>query len=120
MGDRTTDAVCEEAHLDKELNPKDMTREQFLELHKAFKKVKIMAPSTDCLSPIGASELEKSLKREYPNAEFVTCITREPVVYRGFPFLIEVGIVYGFQEEKEPSDGGEYPANSRILDTLTD
>ncbi|RLF31776.1 MAG: DNA topoisomerase VI subunit B, partial [Thermoplasmata archaeon] len=49
MGERTTNAVIEKAGLEKNLNPKMMTREQFLALHKAFKKVKIMAPSTDCL-----------------------------------------------------------------------
>ena len=57
-------------------------------------------PPLDCLSPIGSAELEKSLRKEYPNAEFTATITREPSVYRGFPFLIEVGIVYGFQEDK--------------------
>ncbi|MBS3051432.1 MAG: hypothetical protein J4400_04765 [Candidatus Aenigmarchaeota archaeon] len=51
------------------------------------------------MSPIGSAELEKSLKKEYPNAEFVTSITRDPEVYRGFPFLIEVGIVYGLGDE---------------------
>jgi len=59
------------------------------------------------LSPIGSDELEKSLKKEYPNAEFIATINREPDVYRGFPFLIEVGIVYGFQEEKKNGKPGK-------------
>ena len=44
MGDRTTNAAIQKAGLEKNLNPKQMKREEFLALHKAFKKVKIMAP----------------------------------------------------------------------------
>ena len=81
--------------------------------------VKIQRPPLDCLSPIGANELEKSLKREYPDAEFVTSITREPDVYRGFPFLIEVGIVYGLQEEeKKNNNGDEDEKNSESVELI--
>ena len=97
MGDRTTKAVCEQAQLDKDTNPKEMTREQFLALHKAFKKVKIMAPSTDCLSPIGETLIKRSLKHETQviSPEFIYTATRPPSVYSGNPFQVEVGIVYG-------------------------
>ena len=97
MGDRTTNAVCEKAQLDKNLNPKEMSREQFLILHKAFKKVKIMAPTTDCLSPIGEMLIKRSLKHETQeiSPEFIITATRPTSVYSGNPFQIEVGIVYG-------------------------
>ncbi len=64
MGDRTTNAAIEAAGLEKTLNPKNMTRDQFLTIHKAFKNIKIMAPSTDCLSPIGETLVKRSLKNE--------------------------------------------------------
>jgi len=97
MGDRTTHAVCEKAGLDKNLNPKEMSREQFLALHKAFKKVKIMAPSTDCLSPIGEMLIKRSLKHETKeiSPEFIITASRPPSVYSGNPFQVEVGLVYG-------------------------
>jgi DNA topoisomerase-6 subunit B len=97
MGDRTTNAVCEKAQLDKNLNPKEMTREQFLALHKAFKKVKIMAPSTDCLSPIGETLIKRSLKHETQeiSPEFIITAARPASVFSGSPFQVEVGIVYG-------------------------
>ena len=97
MGDRTTNAVCEKAQLDKNNNPKTMAREQFLALHKAFKKVKIMAPPTDCLSPIGETLIKRSLKHETQeiSPEFIITNQRPPSVYSGNPFQIEVGIVYG-------------------------
>jgi DNA topoisomerase-6 subunit B len=97
MGDRTTDAVCEKAQLPKDLNPREMSREQLLCLHKAFKKVKIMAPSTDCLSPIGETLIKRSLKHETQeiSPEFIVTATRPASVYSGNPFQVEVGIVYG-------------------------
>ena len=97
MGDRTTNAVCEKAQLDKNLNPKEMTREHFLALHKTFKKVKIMSPSTDCLSPIGETLIKRSLKHETQeiSPEFIITAARPASVYSGSPFQVEVGIVYG-------------------------
>ena len=97
MGDRTTKAVCEKAQLEKDLSPKDMSREQFLALHKAFKKIKIMAPSTDCLSPIGETLIKRSLKHETQeiSPEFIVTTSRPASVYSGNPFQIEIGVVYG-------------------------
>ena len=97
MGDRTANAVCEEAKLDRNMNPTDMTRDQFAALHNAFKKVKIMAPSTDCLSPIGETLIRRSLKSETQeiSPEFIFTATRPSSVYSGNPFQVEVGIVYG-------------------------
>jgi len=103
MGDRTTNAAIEKAGLEKNLNPKEMTREQFLALHKAFKKVKIMAPSMDCLSPIGETLIKRSLKNETQeiSPEFIITASRPPSVYSGNPFQIEVGLVYGGNLPKE-------------------
>ena len=103
MGDRTTNAVIEKAGLEKNLNPKTMTRDQFLALHKAFKKVKIMAPSTDCLSPIGETLIKRSLKHETQeiSPEFIITASRPPSVYSGNPFQVEVGLVYGGKLPKD-------------------
>lgn len=103
MGDRTTNAVIENAGLEKNLNPKQMTRDQFLRLHRAFKKVKIMAPSTECLSPIGETLIKRSLKNETQeiSPEFIVTASRPPSVYSGNPFQIEVGLVYGGKLPKE-------------------
>ena len=105
MGDRTTNMAIEKAGLEKNLNPKEMTREQFLALHKAFKKVKIMAPSTDCLSPIGETLIKRSLKHETQeiSPEFIITASRPPSVYSGNPFQVEVGLVYGGNLPKEES-----------------
>jgi len=80
MGDRTTNAAIEKAGLEKTLNPKQMSREKFLALHKAFKKVKIMAPSTECLSPISETLIKRSLKHETKeiSPEFIITASRPP------------------------------------------
>jgi DNA topoisomerase-6 subunit B len=103
MGDRTSNAVIEKAGLDKNINPKDMTREQFLALHKTFKEIKIMAPSTDCLSPIGETLIKRSLKNETQeiSPEFIITSSRPPSVHSGNPFQVEVGLVYGGNLPKE-------------------
>lgn len=104
VGQQSAKEICKTAKLPENIKPQDMDRGAIEKLIKAMQNAKVQRPPTDCLSPIGVSELEKSLKKEYPNAEFVTSITRDPEVYRGFPFLIEVGIVYGLQEEKKKNN----------------
>ena len=99
VGSQSGKEICKIAKLDEGLKPQELDRPSIEKLIKGMQNAKVQRPPTDCLSPIGSVELEKSLKKEYPNAEFVTSITRDPEVYRGFPFLIEVGIVYGFEQE---------------------
>ena len=103
MGDRTTKEALNKAGLEKTLNPKQMKREEFLALHKAFKKIKIMAPSTDCLSPIGETLIKRSLKHETKeiSPEFIVTASRPSSVYSGNPFQIEVGLVYGGNLSKD-------------------
>ncbi len=101
VGAQTAKEICKVSKVGEDTKPADLDRASIEKVIKAMQSVKIQRPPLDCLSPIGAGELEKSLKKEYPNAEFVTSITREPDVYRGFPFLIEVGIVFGSQDETQ-------------------
>lgn len=90
----TAKDICENAALLPATKPKDMTREMGEKLSEGIKKTKIMAPPTDCISPIGPEALEKGLKKEI-NAEFYAAVTRPPDVYRGNPFIVEAGIAYG-------------------------
>jgi len=95
VGSRTAKEICKVALLDANMKPKALERDQIDKLLSAMQKVKIQRPPTECVVPIGSEELEKSLKSEYPSAEFIIVKTRDPDVYRGFPFAIEVAIVYG-------------------------
>jgi DNA topoisomerase-6 subunit B len=60
-----------------------------------------MAPSTDCIGPVGVEALQEGLKRVV-KADFYTACSRSPSVYRGNPFLIEAALAYG---TKSGSDG---------------
>ncbi len=71
-------------------------------IHKAIQETRIQNPPTDCLVPIGPQQILKGLLKEI-KAEFYTAETREPSVYRGNPFQIEVGMAFGGDL---PSDEG--------------
>ena len=104
---RVAQRICERAKLRSTLRPSRITLKQAEALHAAINETKIMAPSTDCIGPIGAEALQEGLKRVV-KADFYTACSRSPSVYRGNPFLIEAALAYGIKHngnsnpEKEP------------------
>jgi len=98
----TAKQICENARLLPNQKPQEMSREIVENLMNGIQKTKLIAPPTDCISPIGAEHLEKGLKKEV-NAEFYTAVTRSPAVYRGNPFVIEVGVAYGGDQKADGS-----------------
>lgn len=100
VGSGTAKQICENAALLPNTKPKDMGREMAEKLHRGINNTKIISPPTDCISPIGAELLEKGFRKEI-NAEFYCATTRPPSVYRGNPFIIEVGIAYGGEIDSE-------------------
>ena len=94
--------ICESAALLPNTPPKSMSRELVEQLMRGIKNTKLMAPPTDCVSPIGAESLKRGLKKEV-NAEFYVSTSRPPDVYRGNPFIIEAGIAYGGMQSAEGS-----------------
>ncbi len=86
--------ILSQARISPKMSPLRISRQQAEDILLAIKSVKIQSPPTDCISPIGEKQLIKGLKKEI-NAEFYTAVSRKPVVYRGNPFLIEVGLAYG-------------------------
>jgi DNA topoisomerase-6 subunit B len=88
------DRICEIAGVTPEARPRRLTSGQVELLFRAIPQVKIMAPPTACLSPVGEDLLRRGLEQRV-GAEFCTAVTRAPAVYRGNPFQIEVGLAYG-------------------------
>jgi len=70
-------------------------------LLNAMRATDVIAPPTDCLSPIGADDLEAGLRKEY-DADFYAATTRDASVHGGDPFVVEAGIAYG---GSVPGDG---------------
>ncbi|MDP3917015.1 MAG: DNA topoisomerase VI subunit B [Nanoarchaeota archaeon] len=96
----TAKEICDKANISVNVKPSTIIHTQADALFNAIKKVKIMAPPTNCLSPITEEILIKGLKKEIP-AEFYTATTRPPTVYRGMPFQIECAFAYGGELPKE-------------------
>ncbi|RME31862.1 DNA topoisomerase VI subunit B [Candidatus Woesearchaeota archaeon] len=92
--------ICANARLLPKTKPAQVGRDGCEKLIAAFRETKIMAPPSDCLSPITAALLEKGLKKEV-NAEFYTSVTRSPTVYKGNPFQIEVALAYGGAQARD-------------------
>jgi DNA topoisomerase VI subunit B len=86
--------ICETAQITTRANPKRIGRQQADALYNAIQNTRIGAPATDCISPIGEPLILKGLHQQVPG-EFFCAATRPPAVYRGNPFLIEVGLAYG-------------------------
>lgn len=100
IGLQTADEICDAAGLDKETDPHDLDRNDAVKLLNAFKKTKIMAPSTNCLSPITEDLIYRGLKKEF-SVDFIATAARKPAIYSGNPFVIEVGVAYGGNFPKE-------------------
>ena len=91
---RIAEEICKRAKVPSSRRPGEITREEAERVHKAIAATKIMAPPTDCIAPIGEALIHSALEAEV-TSDFVTAVTRRPTVYRGNPFLVEVGLAYG-------------------------
>jgi DNA topoisomerase-6 subunit B len=94
VSSRTSSQILETAKVAPNRRPSEATSDEVERIHNAIGVAKIMAPPTDCIAPIGEGLIEAALRSEV-SAEFTVSISRRPTVYRGNPFLIEVGLAYG-------------------------
>lgn len=92
--------ICTRAGLDPKANPRCIANREVETLFKAVNDTKLMRPPTDCLSPIGEELIMGGLAKEI-QAEFITAVTRDPTVYRGNPFQVEVGMAFAKAGENE-------------------
>lgn len=102
VGKTSAKQICKVSGLNPNLDPHKIENHEAEKLFRAMKKVKLLRPPTDCLSPLGEDLLLKGLQKEI-NAEFFAAVTRPPAVYRGNPFQVECGIAYGGEIAPEGS-----------------
>jgi DNA topoisomerase-6 subunit B len=86
--------ICKEAKVSPNLKPRDLKGAAAETLYRTIQSTKIMAPPTNCLSPIGEKAILSGLYKQI-KGEFYTAVSRPPSVYRGNPFIIEAGLAYG-------------------------
>ncbi len=86
--------ICKTAKLSPDARPRNIHGEDAEALYKAIQTTKIMAPPSNCISPIGERAILHGLYKQI-KGEFYTAVTRAPAVYRGNPFAIEAGLAFG-------------------------
>jgi DNA topoisomerase VI subunit B len=98
---RLAEDICKAAGLSPRARPRDVHGQAAEALYKAIQSTKIMAPPTNCLSPIGERAILAGLYQQI-KGDFYTAVSRPPAVYRGNPFVIEAGLAYGRGPEQAP------------------
>ncbi|MEZ4390838.1 MAG: DNA topoisomerase VI subunit B [Polyangiales bacterium] len=98
------DRVIRGADIDPTMKAKLLTPTQVERLAEtlAATQVRILPPPATCVVPIGEELILEGLKRRF-KAEFFTAHTRPPAVYRGNPFVVEVGVAFGGALAKDES-----------------
>jgi DNA topoisomerase-6 subunit B len=82
------------------MKPRDLKGPAAETLYRTVQATKIMAPPTNCISPIGERAILSGLYKQI-KGEFYTAVSRPPAVYRGNPFIIEAGLAYGHRPEDQ-------------------
>jgi DNA topoisomerase VI subunit B len=103
---RVAEQICAAAAIRPKASPRTLPLPDVERLYKSIPKVKIMAPGTACVVPIGEELIQRGLEREI-KADFYVSATRPPAVYRGNPFRVEVGLAYGGELRKTAEEEEE-------------
>ncbi len=101
---RAATTLCEAALIEEDQRPSDLSLAQGQRMLGAFQSVKLMAPSTESLSPIGEALIRKGLRKDFADLkpDFIITHTRpKPAVYGGHPFQVEAGLIFGGTLDKE-------------------
>ncbi|HEX5051696.1 MAG TPA: DNA topoisomerase VI subunit B [Planctomycetota bacterium] len=122
VGPTVAKEICEKAGVKPDSNPRRLEAPAVQRLKAAIDTTRIMAPPLSCIAPIGEQLIVAGLKKEV-EADYYLATSRKPVVYRGHPFAIEVGIAYGKPGDTlAVTDAGKIvevakqkPANEEVL-----
>src|SRR5919106_3630326 len=86
--------ICKAGKVSPDSRPRNIHGAAAEALYKAIQSTKIMAPPSNCISPIGEKAILHGLYKQI-KGDFYTAVTRPPAVYRGNPFVIEAGLAFG-------------------------
>ncbi len=100
---RLAEDICKAAGISPRARPRDVHGQAAENLYKTIQSTKIMAPPTNCLSPIGERAILSGLYQQI-KGDFYTAVSRPPAVYRGNPFVIEAGLAFGRGPEQAQED----------------
>ena len=95
---RSAKDVLTAAGLASSTPPSSVQGEDQEHLLTALRAIPLVAPSAEGLSPIGAMLIKRGLRNVLGDVRpdfFAPPVSRPPKVRGGFPFMVEVGLVYG-------------------------
>ncbi len=95
---RAAKEVLEAAALSARSPPSGVVGDAQERLLRSLHGVSLVAPNAECLSPIGSLLIKRGLRNvlgELRPEFFAPPVSRPPKVRGGFPFMVEVGLVYG-------------------------
>ena len=101
--------ICKTAKLSPDARPRNVHGDAAEALYKAIQATKIMAPPSNCISPIGEKAILHGLYKQI-KGEFYTAVTRPAAVYRGNPFIIEAGLAFGKSPDQVATAAPDAPA----------
>ena len=101
--------ICKAAKISPQTRPRNIHGTPAENLYKTIQSTKIMAPPSNCISPIGEKAILHGLYKQI-KGDFYTAVTRPPAVYRGNPFVIETGLAYG----KGPEQAADKPEHPKL------
>jgi len=94
VGQNTAMEVLKKAKLDPDIDPKSLNDDQIIKLYNALQNAKLRAIPSKYIVTLGRDIILKSMENIL-KPEYMAAIKRRPALYRGIPFIVEVGIAYG-------------------------
>ncbi len=98
VSENSATEIVQKAGVDPGMNPKDLTKEQAESLMKAIGETKLMPPTGESLSPISEQFIRLGMLAVYGEERpsfFGKPVSGKVRIYKGNPFSVEVGMVYG-------------------------
>ena len=98
VGDKIARKFLDFAKIDPTMSPDQLSNEDIVTLTDALHSFEeFLQPDGNCLSPLGEEIMKTGIMKEL-DPEFVVVSVRPPAAYSGFPFIVEVGLVYGSKQ----------------------
>jgi len=94
VGQNTAIEVLKKAKLDPDIDPKSLNDDQIIKLYNTLQNAKLRAIPSKYIVTLGRDIILKSMENIL-KPEYMAAIKRRPALYRGIPFIVEVGIAYG-------------------------
>lgn len=98
LSDNSASEILVKAGIDPEMNPRDLAKDGANAIMEAIANTKLMPPTAESLSPISEQFIRLGMLSVYGEERpsfFGKPVSGKVRIYKGNPFSVEVGMVYG-------------------------